>query len=133
MADPNAGDSGGGTGPSPATPGAPTPGALAEGQVVTVFRSRLRAGIEEEYGALAAEMLTAARQAPGFVDFKSFAADDGERVSVITFASAEAHAKWRDHLRHRQAQERGRSALYAEYSIQVGSCTHVRRWRREAD
>ena len=48
---------------------------------------------------------------PGFVDFKSFVADDGERVSIVTFASVETHRAWRDHPEHRAAQHMGRGAL----------------------
>src|ERR1700733_14139020 len=79
---------------------------LAEGQMVTVFRSRRRPGSEQEYHALAAEMLAAAQRSPGFVDFKTFTAEDGEHVSVVTFATPEGHESWRDDVRHREAQRK---------------------------
>jgi heme-degrading monooxygenase HmoA len=103
---------------------------LAAGQVVTVFRSRRQPGADREYDELAEAMLAAARRAPGFVDFKVFTAEDGERVSVITFASPEDHAAWRDDAGHRQAQTAGRASFYAEYSIQTGPCTYTRQWSR---
>jgi heme-degrading monooxygenase HmoA len=56
---------------------------------------------------------------PGFVDFKAFEADDGERVSVITFASMQAQRAWRDHPEHRAAQQAGRDRFYASYDITV--------------
>jgi heme-degrading monooxygenase HmoA len=105
---------------------------FAAGQVVTVFRSRRCDEAESEYQQVSAEMQAAARSVPGFVDFKSFSADDGERVSLVTFASLEAHRVWRNDPRHRQAQERGRTAFYLGYSIQVGECTHVSQWSRDA-
>ncbi len=43
--------------------------------MVTVFRNRRRPGSEQEYDELASVMLAAARQSPGFVDFKTFTAD----------------------------------------------------------
>ena len=104
------------------------PPLFAEGQVVTVFRSRRREGSDADYGRLAEEMETAARALPGFVDFATFAAEDGERVSLITFASAPAHRSWRDDPRHRQAQEHGRRSFYLSYSVQVGECTHTSSW-----
>jgi heme-degrading monooxygenase HmoA len=88
-------------------------------QMVTVFRSRLRADADDEYARTAAEMERYAREVPGFVDFKQFVADDGERVSLVTFASRAAHDAWRDDPRHRAAQQRGREHWYAEYRIQV--------------
>jgi heme-degrading monooxygenase HmoA len=89
------------------------------GEVVTTFRSRLRADAADGFARTAAEMERHAREMPGFVDFKEFVADDGERVSIIVFASREAHDAWRDDPRHRAAQARGRADWYSEYSIQV--------------
>jgi heme-degrading monooxygenase HmoA len=101
---------------------------LNPSQVVTVFRSRLRPDANPAYGVLAEEMEAAARQTPGFVDFKAFTAPDGERVSLITFATAEAQRAWREDPRHREAQQRGRDEFYQEYSIQVSNWVHVRQW-----
>jgi heme-degrading monooxygenase HmoA len=86
--------------------------------MVTVFRSRLR-DAPEGYEETAEAMEAAARGMPGFVDFKSFVADDGERVAIAVFDSPESHAAWRDHSDHRAAQRRGRDEWYAEYHIQV--------------
>jgi heme-degrading monooxygenase HmoA len=86
--------------------------------MVTVFRSRLR-DVHGGYDEKAEEMETAARAMPGFVDFKSFVADDGERVSIVVFDSPESQAAWRDHPDHRDAQRQGRDQWYAEYCIQV--------------
>jgi heme-degrading monooxygenase HmoA len=96
-------------------------------QIVTVFRSRLRED-HQGYDDTAHEMEAAARAMPGFVDFKSFAAEDGERVSIATFASADAHAAWRDDPRHRAVQQRGRKEWYAEYHIQVCELRSERRF-----
>ena len=71
---------------------------------------------------LSEAMLAAARAVPGFVDFATFAGDDGERVSLVTFATPEAHAAWRDDPRHRAAQRRGVDEFYEWYSIQVATC-----------
>jgi heme-degrading monooxygenase HmoA len=103
---------------------------FAAGQVVTVFRSRPRAGTDDVYGPLADAMLTAASAQPGFVDFATFESTDGERVSLVTFATPEAHAAWRDDPAHRAAQQRGRDELYEWYSIQVGDCRSASRWTR---
>ena len=88
--------------------------------VVTVFRSRLRDN-PDGYDRTAGEMEAAARAMPGFVDFKTFRADDGERVSIVVFDSPASHVAWRDDARHKAAQQRGRQEWYAEYRIQVCS------------
>lgn len=89
------------------------------GAVVTVFRSRLRPGAEDEYHRTAGRIDALARAMPGFLDAKTFTADDGERVTVVTFASWAEHRAWRDHPEHRLAQERGRDHFYAAYDIAV--------------
>ena len=93
-------------------------------EVITVFRSRLQPGVEEEYGTLAAKMTALAQGMPGFVDTKTFTHADGERVTVVTFEDIESHNAWKEHPAHRQAQELGRTRFYSEYSIQVGLSSH---------
>lgn len=97
-----------------------------DGPIVIVFRSRLRHGAGPEYEPLAERMLALARTVDGFVDFASFRSDDGERVSLITFASMEAERAWRDHPEHRAAQAAGRDRLYETFSIQVCRVEHER-------
>jgi len=107
----------------------PTPSFVA-GQYVTVFRSRLSATAGDEYAAVADEMRARAGAVPGFVDFKTFTADDGERVSLITFDGPNSHAQWRDDVRHREAQRIGRDRFYDAYSIQVCECRRAYKFER---
>ena len=53
-------------------------------QILTVFRNRLRPEHRDEYSATSERMTELAREMPGFVDAKTFTADDGERVTVVT-------------------------------------------------
>jgi heme-degrading monooxygenase HmoA len=94
------------------------------GQVVTVFRSRLRpdaAGYADDAAAVAA----LARTIPGYVEHKAFTAGDGERVTLVTFADRASHGAWRDHPEHRAAMHRGIESYYEEYSIQVGATDYA--------
>lgn len=61
-----------------------------------------------------------ARAVPGFLEFKTFTADDGERVSIAMFDSIDSHNRWRDDPAHQAEQRRGRAEFYAEYRIVVG-------------
>jgi heme-degrading monooxygenase HmoA len=100
---------------------------FAEGQVVTVFRNRLLddPDAQARYQADAAGIAELARGMPGYVEHKGFTADDGERVTVVTFADRASHEAWRDHPEHRAAQRRGIEGYYAAYSIQVGTVSHA--------
>ena len=98
---------------------------LEPGQVLTVFRSRLRPDAYPGYGETAAAMAELARTMPGYVEHKAFTAEDGERVTVVTFADAESQRGWREHLEHRAAQRRGVQEFYSTYSLQVAEVTSV--------
>ena len=87
--------------------------------VTAIFRSRLREDADSGYRALAARMLELARSMPGFVDFKSFRAEDGERVSLIEFESLATLEAWRDDPEHLKAQREGRERFYSEYRLQL--------------
>jgi heme-degrading monooxygenase HmoA len=101
------------------------PSRPAVGQVVTVFRNRLREELRAAYAAELEVVTALARSMPGFVETKTFVADDGERCTVVTGADADAHRGWRDHPRHREAQRHGIADYYAEYSIAVGETTYA--------
>ncbi len=95
------------------------------GQVVTVFRNRLRPEALEAYGEELAEVVQVARDLPGFVETKTFVAEDGERATIVTFADAASHRVWREHPRHRSAQRNGIAHYYSEYSIAVGETSYA--------
>ncbi len=99
------------------------------GQVVTVFRSRLRADAHA-YGEDAAVISALARTMPGYVEHKAFTAPDGERVTLVTFADRASHDAWRDHPEHRAAMRRGIADYYETYSIQVGTTEYASSYER---
>lgn len=98
--------------------------------VVVVFRSRLSAEAAADYSEMAAEMLATAKQMPGFVEFKSFKSDDGERVSLVYWQDQETMAAWRSHPRHRIAQANGRSKWYSEYRVEIAEVVRESKFAR---
>ncbi len=95
--------------------------------VIGIFRSRLREGMESEgsdYELVAERMAQLVRTMPGFRSVKTFAADDGERVTVFEFETLEQLLAWRNQPEHRQAQGRGRAEFYTSYDIFV--CDPIR-------
>ncbi len=89
--------------------------------LVTVFRSRLRPGVRDEYVALVKRMIELAETIPGYISHKDFSAEDGERVTVVQFAHEEGLRTWRTNPEHLAAQKLAREKYYTEYHIQV--CT----------
>ena len=104
---------------------------MDERPVLTVFRSRLRDESIDEYRATAARMEKLVRAMPGLLEFKTFTADDGERVSIIVFDTPEHHAAWRRNAEHVDAQRRGRESFYAFYDITVSEVLRRSVWPTE--
>jgi heme-degrading monooxygenase HmoA len=98
--------------------------------VVVVFRSRLTAEAGDDYSQMAEEMLATAQEMPGFVEFKSFKSDDGERVSLVYWQDHETMAAWRNHPRHRIAQTNGRAKWYAYFRLEVADILRETKFER---
>ena len=96
--------------------------------IVTVFRNRLKPEHQDEYYDTANRMAEIARSMPGYISHKSFAADDGERVTIVEFADEACQKAWATESRHVVAKARGREAFYSEYSIQICTVTRGHRW-----
>ena len=96
--------------------------------ILTVFRSRLDPAARQEYERWADRIATLASQMPGYIAHKGFAAEDGERVTIVEFESEETHRAWAVHPEHLAAQKKGRESFYLDYRIQV--CTVQRDSRK---
>ena len=89
--------------------------------IVTVFRSRLRPSLREEYVALVEKIAAIARTMPGYISHKGFFADNGERVTIVEFEHEEGMRVWRTNPEHLAAQKLARTKYYTEYHVQI--CT----------
>ena len=98
--------------------------------IVTIFRNRLVPENQPEYDDAAAKMSELAPAIPGYVANKSFAADDGERVTIVEFADEASHKAWASHPGHVATKLRGRDGFYTEYSLQVCSVTRASKFTR---
>ncbi len=101
--------------------------------IVVVFRSYLRAECEAEYKALASQVVPLATAVPGYVSHKSFVAEDGERVTIVEYASEEPLKAWSRDPDHVQAKKRGRQRFYASYKVQICSLLRERTYQPRLD
>ncbi len=93
--------------------------------VIVLVRTKLRADADvAAYEALGARMFEIVSAMPGFLGAQDYASPDGDKVSVIRFASQEALRAWREEPSHVLAQARGKAEFYASYEIEV--CEVVR-------
>ena len=99
--------------------------------VVILFRSKLTGLAGEDYAAWNAEMAELARKQPGFLDVKSFHADDGERLTVVWWSDEETLQQWSRNLRHLEAKRLGRAKWYEYYRMEVANVTRTSEFTRE--
>jgi len=101
--------------------------------VVILFRSKLTpTAAADGYSEMAEEMETLARQMPGFVDVKAFKSDDGERLTVVWWEDEETLKAWRENVRHRVAQRRGREQWYQYYKLEVAEVVRQNSFEKPA-
>jgi heme-degrading monooxygenase HmoA len=101
---------------------------------LVVFRNRKRLDIDQAaYDAEAERMEELARQQPGFLSFKSYAADDGEVIALSEWDDEASALSWRLVAEHRAAQQRGRTDYYQEYTLFACAEPRVHRFSRKDD
>lgn len=85
---------------------------------VNVFVSRKRAGHDAAaYQVDADRMGELAEAQPGFVSYKTYAAPDGETVTISVWQSEADARAWSRHPEHRAAQGRGRGEYYEYFTM----------------
>ena len=93
--------------------------------IVVVFRAhRTAEGLGAEYSELLRRMAELAVEMPGYISHKAFVAEDGERLTLIEWESADALRAWATHPKHVLVKEIGRQKFYEDYRLQV--CEVVR-------
>lgn len=97
---------------------------------VVIFRNRLRDDALG-YGDTAVAMAALVAEQPGFVDVKTFTAEDGERVTLGHFEDLASLESWGRVPEHRRAQERGREEFYSAFDLEVCDVLRSTRFRRE--
>jgi heme-degrading monooxygenase HmoA len=95
--------------------------------MMVVFRSRVRTDFAGEIGPMDKELRDATM--PGFIEYKEYAAQDGEYLTIALFQDAQSLQAWREHPRHREAIKLGYERWMASYDISI--CEVTRRYSRD--
>ena len=99
--------------------------------IVVLFRSKLvPTASSDGYDEMAQEMDDLACTMPGFIDVKSFKAEDGERLTVVWWQDEETLRAWREQARHRVAQRTGRERWYEYYKLDVAEVIRTNNFDR---
>jgi heme-degrading monooxygenase HmoA len=99
--------------------------------MVVVFRARRTPeGLGDEYKYWFERMSEIARTMPGYISHKGYVAEDGERLSLFEWESAQTLRAWANHPEHVPTKKLGREKFYSAYHLQV--CEVVRESKFEA-
>jgi heme-degrading monooxygenase HmoA len=77
---------------------------------------------KNEYLSIAADLREQLTDIPGFISIERFQSltDDRKILSLSFWENEESIAQWRNLEKHREAQAKGRGALFQDYRIRVG-------------
>lgn len=89
--------------------------------VVVVFQVTMRDGQAQAYLDLAAALREEVERIDGFLSVERFESlsTPGKMVSISFWRDQAAVAAWRQHLRHLEAQKRGKAEIFADFRISV--------------
>jgi heme-degrading monooxygenase HmoA len=89
--------------------------------IVVVFQVTMREGRAQQYFDLAAELRADAEQVDGFISVERFESlsTPGKYLCVSFWRDEAAVQAWREHLRHRRAQELGKREVFEDFRISV--------------
>lgn len=101
--------------------------------MVVVFRAhRTPEGDGEEYFAQLKRMSDLARSMPGYISHKPYVAEDGERLTLFEWESADTLRAWATHPEHVPVKQLGRQKFYTEYHLQVCELVRESKFTRRA-
>lgn len=86
-----------------------------------IFEVRPRPGRETDYLGTAQALRAELEKIEGFISVERFASlyEKGKVLSLSFWRDEAAIARWREHAGHRDAQQRGRAEIFADYRIRV--------------
>lgn len=89
--------------------------------IAVIFEVLPQAGRRQEYLDLAASLKPHLEQIEGFVSIERFAslAEPEKILSLSFWRDEEAVAAWRRFELHREAQQRGRQEVFADYRLRI--------------
>ncbi len=102
---------------------------LPEPPYYAVIFGSLRTPVDAEaYAAAAERMVELAAQQPGYLGAMSARGADGFGITVSYWASEADIARWKAHVEHVVARERGRRDWYEAYTLQVARVERAYGW-----
>jgi len=89
--------------------------------IAVIFEVKIKAGKEEEYLQIAAQLREHLAKVKGFISIERFASlsEDGKICSLSFWDDETSIRQWREFELHRLAQEKGKNEIFADFRIRV--------------
>lgn len=89
--------------------------------IAVIFEVWPRAGRQQDYLAMAAQLRPLLEQIDGFISIERFQSltDPGKLLSLSFFRDEAAILQWRNLEAHRAAQEAGRGGVFEDYRLRI--------------
>jgi len=86
-----------------------------------IFEVEPKPGRRQDYLDIAAALRSDLERIDGFISVERFQSltNEGKILSLSFWRDAEAVTRWREHERHRRAQEKGRGEIFRDYRLSV--------------
>ena len=98
--------------------------------IIVLFRSKLTAVAGDDYAQMAQAMKAHALNFEGFIDIRTYTADDGERMTIVRWKDLETLKPWSEDVKHQAAKRLGREKWYEYYHIEIASLVDERTFAR---
>lgn len=72
-----------------------------------------------DYDSMAEKMEKLSVMQEGFIGIQSARGADGLGITVSYWKSLEDISKWKSHVEHREAQQKGKSSWYEAYEVRI--------------
>jgi heme-degrading monooxygenase HmoA len=86
-----------------------------------IFEVQPKPGRKQDYLDIAAALRPELEKIDGFISIERFQSltTEGKILSLSFWRDAAAVQRWREQPQHRRAQQRGRTAIFADYRLSV--------------
>jgi len=91
--------------------------------IAVIFEVELTAGAQQRYLSLAAELRPLLQEVDGFISIERFESlsQPGKLLSLSFWRDEAAVQHWRQLEQHRDAQQLGRTSIFADYRLRVAA------------
>ena len=89
--------------------------------IAVIFEVKIKAGKQEEYLQIAAQLREHLVKVDGFISIERFASlsEEGKLCSLSFWKNENSIKQWREFDMHRLAQEKGKAGIFADFRIRV--------------